>query len=107
VLAVGAAADELNSGAGTATFGYLPREEGSALDEQPFSFGCPDEAVASLLIEEKEFASPAQRFFCCHPSTSMLARHVPQTGAQARRTDGEEGAEPRRHHAGAKRAHST
>jgi hypothetical protein len=53
VLAVGAAADELNSGAGTATFGYLPREEGSALDEQPFSFGCPDEAVASLLIEEE------------------------------------------------------
>jgi hypothetical protein len=53
VLAVGAAAGELNSGTGTAAFGYLPREEGSALDEQSFSFSCPDEAVAPLLIEEE------------------------------------------------------
>src|SRR4051812_47563006 len=53
VLAVGAASDEFDGGAGTATFGYLARKKGGALDEQSFSLSCPDEAVASLLIEEE------------------------------------------------------
>jgi len=53
VLAVGAAADEFDGGAGTATFGYLARKKRRALDEQPLSFSCPDEAVAPLPIEEE------------------------------------------------------